>query len=157
MGVLRCLGVEKHFPSVFDITLTRYIPKPNPEPYHQVLDTLCIAGEKCMMIEDMPANLQPAKELGMTTVLVGANGQGKTNILEAISYLSLTKSFYASSDATAVRFGTEGFEVEGAIVAGSGLQYRVRVAFEVRGGEKQFSVNNTRPDSLASVIGTFPG
>jgi putative hydrolase of the HAD superfamily len=71
--VLQCLGVEHHFPSIFDITLTRYIPKPNPEPYHQVLETLRLAGEKCMMIEDVPANLQPAKELGMTTVLVGAS------------------------------------------------------------------------------------
>jgi len=71
--VLRCLGVEEYFPSIFDITLIHYIPKPNPEPYHQVLETLCIAGEKCMMIDDVPANLHTAKELGMTTVLVGAD------------------------------------------------------------------------------------
>jgi len=70
LNVLRCLGVEQYFPSIFDITLTRYIPKPNLEPYHQVLETLCIAGEKCMMIEDVAANLQTAKELGMITVLV---------------------------------------------------------------------------------------
>ena len=89
-------------------------------------------------------------------VLLGRNGQGKTNILEAISYLSLTKSFYASSDATAVRFGTDAFTVEGEIVAGSGVRYTVQVAYGVSGGEKVFTVNNTRPESLASVIGTFP-
>ena len=69
--VLRCLGVEQHFPQVFDITFTHFIPKPNPEPYNQVLKHLCLDGRECMMIEDLPANLQPAKELGMTTVLVG--------------------------------------------------------------------------------------
>jgi len=70
--VLRCLGVEEYFPFIFDITLTGYIPKPNIEPYQQVLQTLSVSGERCMMIEDVVANLKPAKDLGMTTVLVGS-------------------------------------------------------------------------------------
>lgn len=89
-------------------------------------------------------------------VLWGRNGQGKTNILEAISYLCLTKSFYASSDATAVRFGTEAFAVEGEIVTGTGLRYTVQAAYDRVTGEKAFAVNTRRPESLASVIGTFP-
>jgi len=93
---------------------------------------------------------------GGINVLSGKNGQGKTNILEAISYLSLTKSFYASSDETAVRFGTDSFNVEGVIIAGSGLRYTVQVSYGLRGGEKAFAINSTRPESLTSVIGTFP-
>ncbi|KPK88326.1 MAG: hypothetical protein AMJ94_15415 [Deltaproteobacteria bacterium SM23_61] len=69
--VLRCLGVEGYFPEIFDIIFTRFIPKPNPEPYRQILDHLRLEGRDCMMIEDLPANLKPAKDLGMTTVLVG--------------------------------------------------------------------------------------
>lgn len=69
--VLRCLGVEKFFPHIFDITFTNYIPKPNPEPYQQILDFLNLPGEDCMLLEDLPANLLPAKKLGMITVLVG--------------------------------------------------------------------------------------
>jgi putative hydrolase of the HAD superfamily len=69
--VLRCLGVEQFFSQIFDITFTRYIPKPNPEPYLQILAHLGLCGKDCMMIEDLPANLLPAKDLGMTTVLVG--------------------------------------------------------------------------------------
>jgi putative hydrolase of the HAD superfamily len=76
LKVLRCLGVEQYFPRIFDITFTHYIPKPNPEPYRQILDHLCIDGQHCMMIEDLPPNLQPAKALGMTTVLVGGNPAG---------------------------------------------------------------------------------
>jgi putative hydrolase of the HAD superfamily len=68
--------VEQFFPEIFDITFTRYIPKPNPEPYHQVLAHIRLEGRDCMMIEDMPANLKPAKELGMTTVLVGETPGG---------------------------------------------------------------------------------
>ena len=69
--VLRCLGVEEYFPRIFDITFTRYIPKPNPEPYRQILECIGLDGARCMMVEDLPANLKPAKELGLTTVLVG--------------------------------------------------------------------------------------
>ena len=69
--VLRCLGVEGYFPEIFDIIFTRFIPKPNPEPYRQILDHLRLEGRDCMMIEDLPTNLKPAKDLGMTTVLVG--------------------------------------------------------------------------------------
>ena len=76
LRVLRSLGVEQYFPRIFDITYTHYIPKPNREPYCQVLDSLGIQGEKCMMIEDVPANLKPAKEMGMTTVLVDQDLSG---------------------------------------------------------------------------------
>ncbi len=74
--VLRCLGVESHFPQIFDIIFTHFIPKPNPEPYRQILDHLRLDGRNCMMIEDMAANLKPAKDLGMTTVLVGTWTEG---------------------------------------------------------------------------------
>ncbi len=82
LKVLRCLGVRQHFPQIFDITFTHYIPKPNPEPYHQVLEFLGIDGKQCMMIEDLPANLQPAKEMGMTTVLVGQKADGFDGIVD---------------------------------------------------------------------------
>lgn len=82
LKVLRCLGVQQHFPQIFDITFTHFIPKPNPEPYHQVLEFLGIDGKQCMMIEDLPANLQPAKEMGMTTVLVGQKADGFDGIVD---------------------------------------------------------------------------
>jgi len=80
--VLRCLGVEGYFPEIFDIIFTRFIPKPNPELYRQVLAHLCLDGRDCMMIEDMPANLKPAKELGMTTVLVGPGMEGLDGVVD---------------------------------------------------------------------------
>ncbi len=80
--VLRCLGVEKFFPQIFDITFTHYIPKPNPEPYHQILTHLGLCGKDCMMIEDLPGNLLPAKVLGMTTVLVGNDSGGGNGFVD---------------------------------------------------------------------------
>ena len=80
--VLRCLGVEGYFPEIFDIIFTRFIPKPNPEPYRQILDHLRLEGRDCMMIEDLPANLKPAKDLGMTTVLVGPGMVGSDGVVD---------------------------------------------------------------------------
>lgn len=86
---------------------------------------------------------------------LGDNGQGKTNVLEAISFLSLTKSFYALGDATVLQIGSEMFEVEGTIVSDNGVEYAVRVTYH-RQGEKTFTINSVKPETQASVIGRFP-
>ena len=48
-------------------------------------------------------------------LLYGPNGAGKTNVLEAVHYLCLTKSFTASRDRYAVRADAPYFEVEGTV------------------------------------------
>lgn len=69
--VLDALGVADLFDQVFDIRVADYMPKPYVEPYHRVLEHLGLAGSQCVMVEDSVANLKPAKDLGMTTILVG--------------------------------------------------------------------------------------
>lgn len=88
--------------------------------------------------------------------LFGENGQGKTNVLEAVSYLSLTKSFYAASDADVVRIGSERFQLDGTVVTGTGVAHRIRVEYTRTPPEKEFTVDAAAPESLASVIGRFP-
>jgi DNA replication and repair protein RecF len=89
-------------------------------------------------------------------VLAGDNGQGKTNILEAVSYLSLTKSFYATSDSAVLRHGCAEFLVEGVLQSDDGVRSTVVVRFAGESREKMVAVNGLRPESLASVIGRFP-
>lgn len=69
--VLGALGLTDLFEEIFDIRIAAYLPKPAPAPYHGVLQALGLAGERCVMVEDSADNLATAKELGMTTVLVG--------------------------------------------------------------------------------------
>lgn len=69
--VLDALGITDLFERVFDIRVAGYLPKPYAEPYREVLGQLGRPGAACIMVEDNVDNLQPAKELGMTTVLVG--------------------------------------------------------------------------------------
>ncbi|MGH3914381.1 MAG: DNA replication/repair protein RecF [Pseudonocardiaceae bacterium] len=58
-------------------------------------------------------------ELDLTpgvTVLIGANGQGKTNLIEALSYVSTLSSHRVANDAPLVRRGTERAIVRTAVV-----------------------------------------
>ena len=87
---------------------------------------------------------------------LGDNGQGKTNILEAISYLSLTKSFYASGDAEVIGIGSGSFDLEGTLLSDAGVQHQVRVICSRMPQEKKFLINGAPPGRLAAVIGRFP-
>jgi DNA replication and repair protein RecF len=48
-----------------------------------------------------------------TSLLVGRNGQGKSNVLEAVCYLALLRSFRTQSTAVLRQWGADGFSVEG--------------------------------------------
>ncbi|HLF19972.1 MAG TPA: DNA replication/repair protein RecF [Bacteroidota bacterium] len=93
---------------------------------------------------------------GHSNVFVGENGGGKTSILEAISFLCLTKSFYAGSDSNAVQVGEQGFDVTGDVVADKGVEYRVVLSYNGAEREKTFLVNKSPLEKLSSAIGMFP-
>ena len=93
---------------------------------------------------------------GGVNAFLGDNGQGKTNILEAVSYLSLTKSFYAAGDAEAIGAGKDAFDVEGVLVSDAGIEQRAAVSCRRVPPEKKFLLNGAPPETLASVIGRFP-
>jgi len=88
--------------------------------------------------------------------LVGGNGEGKTNVLEALSYLSLTKSFFAANDATVLQIGKDSFEVDGTIRDTGGSHHEVLVTYSRTSREKVVRVDRSRPETLASVVGRFP-
>ena len=48
-------------------------------------------------------------------LIVGNNAQGKTNLLEAVSYLGSGKSFRAQKNAEMIRFGSDFAEIDGKI------------------------------------------
>ncbi len=73
-AVTSALGVSGLFENIFDIRELGYIPKPDPRSYRAVLDRLGVPGDEAVLVEDLPRNLSPAMDLGMTTILVGGNG-----------------------------------------------------------------------------------
>lgn len=85
--VLRALGIDDLFVDVFDIRIAGYQPKPNPDPYQQVLGRLALQGQDCVMVEDQLQNLQTAKAFGMTTVLVAPEDQAGDDVSWVDSHL----------------------------------------------------------------------
>ena len=89
-------------------------------------------------------------------LIVGPNGAGKTSVLEAIAFLTLTKSFSANSDAAVLSVGKDYFEVEGKFRADSGLESVVHVGYDGNGSEKIVRVNGARVERLSSMMGKYP-
>ncbi len=70
--VLRALDVVEHFDQVIGIEDVGWRNKPRRDAFEDALSHLGAAGPECIMVEDSARNLRPAKELGLTTVLVDA-------------------------------------------------------------------------------------
>jgi putative hydrolase of the HAD superfamily len=70
--VLNTLQVRTHFDPIIDICAINFNCKPHPLAYKRALEIINVPGESCIMLEDKPRNLLPAKDLGMTTILVGS-------------------------------------------------------------------------------------
>jgi DNA replication and repair protein RecF len=86
--------------------------------------------------------------------LLGENGSGKTNLLDAIYYLAFTKSFLNPADALNIRHGSEFFLIRG--------QYDLtgtthEVACQVFQGQKKiFREDGTDYGKLSDHIGKYP-
>jgi putative hydrolase of the HAD superfamily len=80
-SVLKQLGVNHHFPDIFDIVDAEFVPKPKREPYDRFLERHAIRPETSAMFEDIARNLEHPHELGMTTVLVTSDDNADAAIL----------------------------------------------------------------------------
>ena len=71
--VLARLGLAHLFDDVFHIALSSYVPKPSRVAFEAIDAAHGIEPASTAFFEDSERNLEPAAELGMTTVLVGPN------------------------------------------------------------------------------------
>ncbi len=74
--VLDRLGVAGCFDGVFTIEDADLTPKPAPSTFRHFIERYGFDPHRAAFFEDTPRNLEPAKALGMTTVLIG-DGHGK--------------------------------------------------------------------------------
>lgn len=85
------------------------------------------------------------------SVLVGANGEGKTNLVEAIGYLSTLGSHRVSSDAPLVRSGTERAVIAAAVVSG---RRELQVELEINPGRaNRARLNRAATTRARDVLG----
>lgn len=97
-----------------------------------------------------------AAELDFSPVLnclVGANGSGKTNVLDAIHYLSITRSAVGMSDAQCVRHGDDFFMVKGSYE--SERVEQISVSYRRAGGKKLMR-GGKEYERLVDHIGLIP-
>ena len=91
---------------------------------------------------------------GRQQALVGANGQGKTNLLEAASFVTALRSFRTSESRVLIAQGQS--EAAIALEIEHDRQGPTRVTIKLRPGEKEVWVDETRVTRLADFLGQFP-
>jgi DNA replication and repair protein RecF len=86
--------------------------------------------------------------------IYGNNGVGKTNLLDAIYYLSFTRSYFFKSDLQNVYNGKSGFRIEGNFAMAETNQRVVCILRET--GKKEVLLNDEIYQRLSGHIGKFP-
>lgn len=85
---------------------------------------------------------------------VGNNGVGKTNVLDALHYISVGKSFLGSSDLNNVLFGEDFFAIE-ALIENDDKQDIIKVLFS-KEAKKNIRKNEKTYDRIADHVGYLP-
>jgi len=86
---------------------------------------------------------------------VGNNGAGKTNLLDAIYYLSFTKSYFNSVDQLNIHHGEAFFAIHGTYHRNGSNPQQVS-CIQKAGIKKQFRINQKDYERISDHIGLFP-
>ena len=86
---------------------------------------------------------------------VGNNGAGKTNLLDAIHYLSFCKSYFNPADNQNIRHHEDFFAIHGSCIRNDGKTDQLQ-CIQKRNHRKKFLVNKKEYDRLADHIGEYP-
>jgi len=86
--------------------------------------------------------------------IYGNNGQGKTNLLDAIYFLCFTKSYFSKTDSTVVNRGLQGMRVEGNFARNGEAEKIVCIIRE--NNRKEIQRNSEDYKKFSAHIGQFP-
>ncbi|SDK75110.1 DNA replication and repair protein RecF [Catalinimonas alkaloidigena] len=86
--------------------------------------------------------------------IVGDNGTGKTNLLDAVHYLSLTKSAFNKIDTQNIKHGEDFFRIDGTFLK---EDEKWDVSCRLKAGDKKVvQVNKLPYERLSEHVGRFP-
>lgn len=88
-------------------------------------------------------------------LITGPNGAGKTNLIDAIHYLCMTRSFVASSDQYVAHHDQKYFMIDGDFEGEIRSSFKVSCSYS-RGEGKKIFVNDSPLDRLSDLIGMIP-
>ena len=81
-------------------------------------------------------------------IIIGKNGMGKTNIVEAIYVLAFTKSFRGSKDDVIIKNNTDLTRIEGTVKE----KYKNDYKIIIKSNSKKVKINNTNIDRLSDYL-----
>lgn len=87
--------------------------------------------------------------------IIGDNGHGKTNLLEAVAYLGLLRSFRGARDADVIHFGAPAFHVRATLGAPSSW-HTVAVGFDRATKRKRATLDGVEQPRLTNALGAAP-
>lgn len=87
--------------------------------------------------------------------LVGDNGAGKTNVVDAVYYLSMCKSSLTMTDTQSIRHGEEFFLIDGQYATDQGKSESVCCSFSSKSG-KVLKRNGKEYERLSEHVGLVP-
>ena len=111
--------------------------------------------EKIVISDFRNIGLQELEFSPNINCISGNNGEGKTNLLDAIHYLSMTKSAFATSDKFTFRHGTEEFSLAGTYRMENGLSSRFSMKMTTK-GEKKVRRDDKTYNKVSEHIGELP-
>src|SRR4030095_6173366 len=88
--------------------------------------------------------------------IYGNNGNGKTNILEAISFLCYTKSFLQNAETECIKRGEKSFKVDGSFKNEFDSGLNVNIGYFPDDTGKVFHINGEKISRLNGGLGLFP-
>lgn len=87
---------------------------------------------------------------------IGDNGEGKTNLLDAVYFLSFTHSMFSNIDSQMMKHDAAFFMLQGTYTQDDGETHEEVYAGMKRGAKKQFKRNKKSYKKLAEHIGLIP-
>lgn len=111
--------------------------------------------EKIVISDFRNIRLQELEFSPNVNCISGNNGEGKTNLLDAIYYLSMTKSAFAPSDRYNFRHGTSEFSIAGTYRMENGMASRFAIKMTSK-GEKRLRRDDKPYSRISEHIGTLP-
>lgn len=88
-------------------------------------------------------------------LIVGLNGVGKTNLLDAAYYSCIGKSYFTNSDRYNIRKGEEFMRLEGVFFNNEGEKNRVAIKVE-KDKKKTISLDGKKYQRISEHVGNYP-
>lgn len=101
--------------------------------------------------------IQEIKLNGKFNFIYGNNGHGKTNILEAVSFVTFGKSFLGSPDQDCVKFEREEFIIDSIFENDLGNDYNISLNYNLSSKKKFYQLNKDKVSRFSTdLFGKFP-